>query len=391
MKTIPWLAVAWLTLVAAPLHGQGRQVRVGSSAELRAALADLKPGTTLLLAPGEYSGGLFLRGVAGTEAARVVIRGSDPARPPLFTGGGGTAWMLSDCSYLTLSHLAVRGYSGNGINVDDGGTFDTPARHLVLENLTITETGPRGNHDALKLSGLDDFTVRGCRFEGWGGSAIDMVGCHRGVIEDCRFSGREGFSQANAVQMKGGSSDILVQTSVFREAGERAINLGGSTGLAYFRPKPGEYEASRITVSGNRFHGSLAPVAWVNADGGRFVQNTIVNPGRWVLRILQENRSPGFKPCRGGVFAENLVVYDGQVASVVNVGPDTAPETFTLRRNAWFRTRGESRPSFPVPETDGVYGVDPVLQGGEDTPVRVTSRDVRLQGIGADAYVRPAK
>ena len=59
--------------------------------------------------------------------------------------------------------------------------------------MTILETGPKGNHDALKMSGVDHFTVRKCHFEAWGGSGIDMVGCHHGVVEDCTFVGREGF------------------------------------------------------------------------------------------------------------------------------------------------------------------------------------------------------
>ncbi|MFT5468643.1 MAG: hypothetical protein ACI8UO_003754 [Verrucomicrobiales bacterium] len=103
--------------------------------------------------------------------------------------------------------------------------------------MVIEDIGPRGNHDALKLSGLSDFVVRNCTFAGWGGSAIDMVGCHNGLIDNCTFTGKDGFSQDNGVQMKGGSSKIRVTRSWFEHAGQRAINLGGSTGLPYFRPK----------------------------------------------------------------------------------------------------------------------------------------------------------
>jgi hypothetical protein len=293
---------------------------------------------------------------------------------------------LSDCAYVTLRGLTVRGSTGNGLNIDDGGTFQTPAHHIVIEDVTVLDVGPRGNLDGLKMSGVDDFVVRRCRFEGWGGSAIDMVGCHRGVIENSRFTGKEGFSQANAVQMKGGSSDILVQTSVFNRAGERAINLGGSTGLQFFRPAPGEYEASRITVAGNRFLGSLSPVAWVSADGGRVYRNTIQLPDRWVARVLQEQTAPQFKPCRGGVFEENLVVFDRRLAAFVNVGPKTAPETFVFRKNAWFQTDGVARPNLPSPEQDGVHQIDPKLDRPAHPDARVTSTDPRLKEIGADHY-----
>jgi hypothetical protein len=213
-----------------------------------------------------------------------------------------------------------------------------------------------------------------------------MVGCHRGVVEECRFTGKEGYSQSNAVQMKGGTSDILVQTSVFHNAGERAINLGGSTGLEFFRPAVGKYEASRITVAGNRFRGSPCAVAWVSADGGRVYRNTILYPQQWVLRVLQEQSVPPFQPCRGGIFEENLVVFDRRVTTFVNVGPQTAPETFLFRKNAWFQSDGARRPDLPTAEKAGIYQVDPRLNSPTSPEARATSSDARLKGIGADHY-----
>jgi hypothetical protein len=341
------------------------EVRVGDSPTLRRALGELTPGTTLLLEPGVYEGGVFMDNVVGTEEAPIIIQGAEPNDPPIFRNGG-TAFHLSDCRYVTLRNLRVEGFPGNGINVDDGGSFATPSHHIVLENLTILEIGPKGNHDALKMSGVDHFTVRKCHFEAWGGSGIDMVGCHHGVVEDCTFTGRAGFSQDNAVQLKGGTQDVLVQCCLFTNAGQRCINLGGSTGLQFFRPGVGDYEAKNITVAGNRFMGSMAPVAWVTAKGGHVHHNTIVLPDKWVLRILQETTDPQFKPCHSGLFEHNLIFFDARVQFFVNVGPRTAPETFVFRHNVWCDTEGVRVPSLPVPETDGVY----------------------LSSVGAEAYKR---
>jgi len=341
------------------------EIRVGASAQLRAAVTHLAPGTTLLLEPGVYEGSLYLRNVAGKEGAPVVIQGADPNRPPVFRGGG-TALHLSGCRHVMLKYLEVRGFPGNGINIDDGGSFETPAHGIVLENVAILETGPQGNHDALKMSGVDHFTVRECHFEAWGGSGIDMVGCHRGVVEDCSFIGRAGFSQDNGVQLKGGTEDVLVQCCSFKDAGQRAINLGGSTGLQFFRPRVQDYEAKNITVAGNRFEGSMAAVAWVTADGGHVHHNTIVRPDKWVLRILQETSDPQFKPCHDGVFENNLVFYDSRVQVFLNVGARTAPETFKFRHNVWCDADGNRRPSLPVAEEEGTC----------------------VSGIGAEAYRR---
>lgn len=338
-----------------PSFTQAEEIRVANTVELRAALVHLAPGVTVLLSPGVYEGGLYLPNVSGTEGAPIVIQGADPNAPPIFRGGGGQAFHLADCSHIVLRNMRVEGFAGNGINIDDGGSFATPSHHITLENVMILETGPKGNHDALKMSGVDHFVVRNCRFEAWGGSAIDMVGCHHGVVEECTFFGREGFSQDNAVQLKGGTADVLVQCCLFKNAGQRAINLGGSTGLSFFRPGVQGYEAKDITISGNRFEGSLAPVAWVTADGGHVHHNTIVLPEKWVLRILQETEDPQFMPCHGGIFEDNLVFYDSRVQIFVNVGPRTSPGTFAFARNAWCDVEGSRRPSLPVSEQNGVY------------------------------------
>jgi len=374
-------------ILTAAASAQAREILVNDSAQLRNAIGSLKPGTTLLLAPGAYRGGIYLHNVSGTAATPIIIRGTDPNNPPLFTGGS-QALHLADCSYITLSTIKAKGFSSNGINIDDAGSFSTPAHHIVLEDLTILETGPKGNHDALKMSGVDHFVVRRCRFEAWGGSGIDMVGCHHGIIEDCTFLGKPGFSQSNAVQAKGGTRHILVQTSLFKNAGQRSINLGGSTGLQFFRPKVGDYEARDITIAGNRFIGSIAPVAWATADGGHVHHNTIVLPEKWILRILQETTDPRFKPCHNGIFENNLIVYDSKIQVFVNVGPRTAPQSFTFRRNAWHNLNGTRKPSLPTPEKDGFHQINIDFDHNALAQGKVRPKDTRLKQIGAEAYTR---
>lgn len=373
-----------LVLVAAAPAGAQERVRVKSSAELRRAVERASPGCVVSLAPGTYAPGLRLVGLAGKAGRPIVLEGGDPA--PVFAGGA-CALHLVDCRYVTLRNLTVKGCAGNGINIDDGGSPDTPAHHVVLEHVTVLDTGPTGNHDGIKLSGLDDFALRRCRVAGWGGSAVDMVGCHRGVVEDCTFSGKPGFSQSSGVQMKGGSKDILVQGCFFREAGHRSVNVGGSTGLEYFRPRDARFEAEDITVAGNRFTGSTACVAFVNANRARVHQNTMHLPRKWVLRILQETTHERFPPCREGIFERNLVVLDRRVRTLANVGPGTAPGTFVFRSNAWFGVDGPAR-RLALREQGGVYQVDPRLVDPGTQRMRATSTDRRLEGVGARAHVR---
>jgi hypothetical protein len=319
---------------------------------------------------------MHFRDLHGRPGAPIVIAGADRKRPPVIRGGA-AAFQFSDVTYLELQDLALTGGTGNGLNIDDGGTFETPTHHVTLRRLHVTDVGPRGNRDGIKLSGLDDFQVLDCMVERWGdgGSAIDMVGCHNGVIDGCTFRGVTGDG-ANGVQAKGGSRDVTVRRCRFEDTGSRGVNIGGSTGLQFFRPRPQGYEAKDIRVEGNTFFGSQAPVAFVGVDGATVRFNTIYRPRRWALRILQETTAPGFVPSRNGVFTDNLIVFrSDELADAVNTGPHTAPETFRFARNWWYclDNPARSRPTLATAEENGVVGQDPRLTAPEKGDLRTRS------------------
>jgi hypothetical protein len=376
-----WLIAAMLAGAAQAGAAETATVTVGTLPELRAALAEVGPGTTILVAPGTYDGGLDVRGVAGAAGRPIVVRAADRGRRPVFTGGG---IHLSGVSHVELRDLVVEKVRSNGINVDDGGKLDAPARGVVLRDLVVRDAGPRGNIDGIKLSGLADFRVEGCTVERWGssGSAVDMVGCVRGKVLGCTF--RDGGD--SGVQMKGGSESIVVRSCRFERAGERVLNVGGSTGMAFFRPEPRGYEAKDITVEGCTIVGGRAAVAFVGVDGAVVRRNTIIRPGRWGVRILQETREPGFVPSRNGQFIENLIVYrSDEMVLPVNVGDGTAPETFTFARNAWYAedapARSRPRLAPPIVEADGVFGVEPTFRDAGRGDYRLEGD--ALPGVGA--------
>lgn len=343
----------------------GSEVRVSNVAELRAAARSAAPGTRILVEPGEYEGGLFLEGLRGAPGKPIVIAGADPERPPRFRGGG-DGLHLSRVEHLELRSLLVEGARGNGLNIDDGGDRGSPSRHVLLHGIVVRDTGSGGNEDGIKLSGLIDFRLESCTVERWGreGSAVDMVGCQRGLVEGCRFVHDGGGG--SGVQMKGGSSEITVRRSRFQDAGLRALHLGGSTKLEYFRPPLGEpphAEARAILVEENVIRGSDSAIAFVGVDGAVVRRNTIVNPRRWAIRILQETTAPGFVPCRDGVFERNLIVFrsDSWSEGGVNVGPNTAASSFEFAENWWYCSDApaRSKPRLPSEERAAVHGRDP--------------------------------
>ncbi len=363
---------------------RGSETTVHDAKTLRSELQRAQPGDVILLAPGNYGNGIWIEKIYGTKKNPILITGTDIRNPPVFAGGK-TAILLSNCNYIILRNMRISGSSANGINASDGGSFESPSKGLVFNNITFEDIGPTGNRDALKLSGLNDFVVTNCRFSGWGGSAIDMVGCHDGVIEKCKFIGRNGFSQTTGVQAKGGSENILIKRNFFKNAGSRAVNIGGSTGLEFFRPKLRNYEAKSIKVVGNHFIGSEAPIAYVTSTDCVVRLNTIIAPEKWVIRILQEQPGDRFMPCQKGVFERNLIVYNNRLREFVNVGANTKPETFHFQSNAWFCTDGERLPSLPSKESEGIYQIDPELVNAETPDLKMRSKNPRLRDLGAHA------
>jgi hypothetical protein len=344
-------------------------------ASIAQAVAQATPGTAVRIRPGTYAADAFLRDLTGTSTAPIWVGGVPASARPVIAGGG-EAFHFVRARYVIVHDLEIRGASSNGINADDDGQYANAdaARYLVFRNLFIHDIGAGGNQDCLKLSGLNDYWVLDSEFQrcggGGSGSGIDHVGCHRGVIARNVFSDLQG----NGVQCKGGSDDIEIRRNRFSNAGERAVNLGGSTGFEFFRPPLSttvpNFEARNIRVVANAFTGSAVPLAFVGCVDCLALNNTLVNPTNWILRILQETVTGSgytFLPAQNGRFFNNLVYFArSDLSTYVNVGPNTQAPSFQFANNLWYAhdTPTSSRPTdLPSAETNGVVGSDPLLVG----------------------------
>lgn len=348
----------------------------------RAALS-AAPGTEIRLHPGVHGGDTFLDLLRGTTNLPIWIRGDDPANRPLISGGT-EGLHLSRARYVMLQNLEVANASANGINCDDGGLYADPAASafLVFSNVVVRDIGSGGNQDGIKLSGIRDvylFDVSATRCGGnASGSGVDLVGCHRGVIRRSSFSDLS----ANAVQIKGGSSDIEVSQCIISNAGQRGINIGGSTGFEFFRPplitNAPNVEAHSVRVFANVFIGCTAAVAYVGATNCHVANNTVIEPGRWVFRILQETVSSGayvFAPCGANTFANNVVVYrHATLSSFVNQGANTAPSTFAVLNNLWYAqdNPGATPHALPGTVSGNRYGLNPAFRDAAAGDYRIT-------------------
>lgn len=353
-------------LVVVGLMADSDIVYVKNAVQLREIVDKIKPGTQVLLLPGEYEGGLYFKDIKGEPAKPIIIGAADPCNPPVIRGGG-ECLHFSSPAYLELRNLVLEGARYNGLNIDDSGNFELAAHHIKLIGLKVRNIGPIGNCDGIKLSGVRNFEIYSCVIERWGdgGQGIDMVGCHNGLIKECylQYEDDKGYG----IQAKGGSSYITIRSCKFEHAGARAVQIGGSTDLQFFRPplKRGEAhsEAAHITVEGSIFIGSIAAIAFTGADGAIVRFNTIYWPKRWAFRILQETRVEGFVPCRNVLITNNLIAFYSHdwYEGGINIGPGTAPHTFKFARNWWYciDCPPNSIPALPLIEEEGVYGIDP--------------------------------
>lgn len=360
------------------------------------AASKATPGTAIVIHAGAYPSAGFIEDLDGAPQAPIWIGGAAGEARPIIQGGS-EGLHLIECSYLILHDLEVTGSSANGINCDDGGDTDNPlaAHHIIFRNLHIHDIGGSGNQDGLKLSGLNDFFVLDCTISttggGISGSLIDMVGCHHGLIAGCTLADASG----SGIQAKGGSENVEVRWCTFTDCGQRAVNIGGSTGFEFFRPPldpdAPNAEARNIRIFSNLFNGSVSPINFVGAVDCTVSHNTIVHPGNWIIRILQETTSSGgfeFLPCGGNTFAANIAWFDlGEISTPINIGGNTAPNTFTFSNNLWhaFDNPAASKPNLPAPEPDGIYGQPPGFTNAAADEYSITAI-----GAAAGAATAPA-
>lgn len=347
---------------------------------IEAAAAAATPGTAIRLGPGMHANGQFVANLRGTAQAPIWIGGEPGQAKPVIAGGSG-ALQLVRPAYVVVHDLEIRGQTGNGLNIDDGGQFadDTAAHHVAVLGLHVHDLGGTGNNDCIKVSGVNDLAIYDSVIErcGAGGSGVDHVGCHRSVVARNVFDGQ----MATAVQAKGGSTDVDVRQNRMRITGARAVNLGGSTDLDLFRPplstSAPNAEARRIRVFNNLITGlgtTATPFAFVGCIDCLAAHNLARGQQRWHVRILQETPTQAgftFEPAANGRVINNSFVFAAaSLATAVNVGSDTSPTTFVFSTNNWWASDdpSQSAPTLPVTETDGTSGAGTDYAGVDDDP-----------------------
>ena len=361
-----YLLATLLTACCCFLKANTLHVGIGYTfSNLEGAADNAIAGDTILIHEGTYNGGQTISDLKGTASDYIYILAAPDESVSVQESSVG--WHLINVAYLYIEGITFEQQTVNGVNIDDGSDYSTPSHHIIINNCVFKDINATGNNDLLKLSGLDDFEIRNCVFKNGspGGSGIDMVGCHRGIIADNQFENMG----SNSIQAKGGTQYIKIAGNFFKNGGQRSLNLGGSTGLAYFRPNDAAFEAADLQVYSNIFIGSVAPIAYVGSVRIEVINNTIYLPDKWVIRILQETvDSDRFVECGDNIFRNNIIYLDNNISTETNIGPDTRPETFTFSNNLWYNADDEqwSGPDIPVSDPDNIINQDPLFNNHQN-------------------------
>jgi hypothetical protein len=349
---------------SATVNGNGSQASpYNSIPDAIAAARNSGAGTRIHVAAGTYPAVGLHANLTGQPDAPIAIVAEGAVIIDAANSGNGMA--LSDARYVVIDGLTIQNTGVHGLNIDDGGSYATPSEFIVLRNMHFRNIGSGNNNDCLKMSGVDNFYIENSEFEGCNrGEAIDMVGCHNGIITGNHFHD----VVINAVQTKGGSADILIHGNRFVDIPSRAINAGGNTGNSFFRPSTANYEASNISIIANLFiRTGAAAVVYAGCHTCVVAHNTIIEPNAYVFWAVEENLTKG--PGQNGYFMNNIVVFnDAQLSnfSFFNTNNLSLNNTFLIDANLWFAQDNPGFSSVPNGSNfpmgmNGIIQSDPTL------------------------------
>ena len=342
----------------------GQTLHVGPGQQytnLQQAAAIAQPGDAIVIHTGIYTQREDISNLNGEPDNPIIIYAEVEGQ--VIFRGQSEAWHLSSCTNLFIYGFVFEDQTSNGVNIDDSGNYDNSTYNITIKNCIFRDMNASGNNDLLKLSGLNDFTVENCTFINGadGGSGIDMVGCHQGTFAKNRFKNMG----SNCIQVKGGSQYITIKQNTFIDGGRRSLNLGGNTGLEYFRPGDAPFEAADIDVYSNIFIRSWAPIAYVGSTRVNVYNNTFFKPENWVFRILQETVDTArFIACGDNKFSNNIIYFGNNLDRIVNIGPNTRPESFIFANNLWYNFENPDFDNYNLPatETNSIKGKDPLFE-----------------------------
>jgi hypothetical protein len=303
--TLPEMRTALiLSLLLTPLATSAAELE-GDDSNYRDLLEQLRPGDTLRLAAGEYTRGLPLSNLHGTEAAPIVITGPTGRNKAVILGRSCCNTIsLTDVSWVVIKNfeLDARGELVDGVKVESNGTV---SHHVTLENLELHGFGADQQVVGISTKATAiDFVIRGntIRDAGTGlylGNSDGSAPFIRGIVENNLVVNPIGYGmeikhqigRPNLPEIPDGDSVTLVRHNVFMKyAGASAGDLARPNLLVGAWPESGAGSNDRYEIYGNFLYENETGTEPLFQGEGHvsFHDNVLVNSfgdGAWLTDI----------------------------------------------------------------------------------------------------------
>lgn len=292
--------------VLAFAHSAEAEIYAATPASYLGLLRKLRPGDTLVLAPGSYRDGLPLRDVNGAAGKAIVIRGSRDAPSTLLAQAGINTISIVNSSYVEVRDLVL---DGDGQSVDAVKAEGTSAwaHHITLDGLTIHRYGTYQ-----QLVGISTkcpawgWVIRNNVIVGAGtgiylGQSDGSAPFVAGIIERNLISESTGYNMQIKHQgprphidgMPDETSITIIRHNVFTKS------AGGSTGemarpnlLVGHWPQSGPGAEDRYAIYGNFFYQNPTEALFQGEGNLAFYGNVLVNTHGDAINIQSHNAVP---------------------------------------------------------------------------------------------------
>ncbi len=263
-----------------------KNVHIGNGKDfpnIQSACPTLQPGDSVFIHSGTYNTYQYYAGLKGNAKQWIVITKA-PNEIVEINGG----WQFTSSEFIRIEKLNFKTtsqYNNTLLHFDHAGDCNRLSHHIIIDSCSFSDVSG-GN--TIKLGGVSDFVVSKCKFINNTSNAagIALNESRNGVVRNCCFEN----IKTKGIQFKLGTMNILVYANFFKNVGidDCALKIGESGGKEFYCPDADDWHAKDVKIYSNIIIGGRAPFSIGLAINTEIINNTIVSPVTFVMRLLSD-------------------------------------------------------------------------------------------------------